>query len=74
MINTSNKYFLQIEPDKDGPATAPINDELTDKVIYIYERTVMPHGGMRYKGFHLIERYDPEANYWNNRGDEYGNG
>jgi hypothetical protein len=58
MINTSDKYFLQIEPNKDGPATAPINDELTEKVIFIYNCTVMPHGGMRYKGFHTVKRYD----------------
>jgi hypothetical protein len=52
MHELSDKYFLQIEPNQFGPPTEPINDELTEKVKFIYEHTSIPSGGEHYKGMH----------------------
>lgn len=50
MIDLSNKYLLQIEPDKQGsPSSTSIEDELTKKVDYILSRC---HEGTMYRGFH----------------------
>jgi len=45
MQKLDDKYFLMIEPNQKGPASVePINDELTEKVKFIYNCTMMPHG------------------------------
>ncbi|OPX87479.1 MAG: hypothetical protein A4E53_02467 [Pelotomaculum sp. PtaB.Bin104] len=39
LINLSDEYFLMIEPDKEGPPlTTPIEDELSNKVDYIFSK------------------------------------
>ena len=56
MINLTDQYFMTIEPNQDGLiADEPINDELTEKVKFIYDCTVMPDPMHRYKGEHYIE-------------------
>jgi len=55
MIDTSKNYFLMIEPNELGSPTEPINDELTEKVKFIYNCTMMPSPGQRYKGYHSFQ-------------------
>lgn len=51
MIDLSNKYFMMIEPDKEGePSSEPVEDEITDMINFIYEHTTIPN--YAYKGFH----------------------
>ena len=50
MHDTSNKYFLQIEPDKNAePSANPIDDDITDAVKHILSCTVEGEG---YFGWH----------------------
>jgi hypothetical protein len=54
MIDTSDKYLLMIEPDKDGkPSEEPIEDELTRKVDFIFTRS--SPSSYLYRGFHTTE-------------------
>ena len=52
MIDLTNKYFLMIEPDKEGiPSQESIEDELTHKVDYIFFKCT--NSNYRYRGFHI---------------------
>ena len=54
MIDVSNKYFLMIEPDKEGsPSEYPIKDELTNKVDVIFSKCTKSN--YCYKGFHITK-------------------
>lgn len=54
MIDLSDKYFMMIEPDKDGePSKEPIEDEITKKVDYIFSKCKTPD--YCYKGFHITK-------------------
>lgn len=51
MIDLSPKYFLMIEPDREGtPSEQPLNDELTERVQYLY--SITKTNGMGYRGWH----------------------
>ena len=54
MIDLSDKYFLMIEPDKDGkPSGEPIEDNLTKKVDLIFSKC--KKSDYCYKGFHITK-------------------
>ena len=53
MIDTSKKYFLMIEPDKEGePSLFPAEDELTEKARKVIS-LAKPIEEYAYKGFHM---------------------
>ncbi len=58
MIDTSDKYLLMIEFNEWSRPSEPIEDELTEKIKYIYERTVMPEPERRYRGYHSVKLTD----------------
>lgn len=52
MHDTSDQYFLQIEPDRDAKPCGPIDDDITKAVKYILS---CAEAGTRYRGFHVTK-------------------
>ncbi len=52
MIDLSDKYFMMIEPDREGkPTVNPIEDKLTRRVDFIFSKC--KPSNYCYKGFHM---------------------